>query len=258
MSTAFETAITSGAISADWSAPLGPNGGYVAAIVVRAFEPLFPGRHIRSLTCHYLRRPAIAPIELRTEVVREGRRMATARLSGFQDDKEVLTAIAAFSSPGLDVVAEWSPRLPAVEPPNGKWVPAPDGAPTLFRQMHLQPRIGDPPFSGKPAEAPTAGGWIELADPPDQIDAAVVALYTDIWWPPSLSPLTTPAGAPTIDLTIHFRADLPLPADYALVTFETRLSAGGFVEEDGWIWARDGRLIAHSRQLALLQAPSQD
>jgi hypothetical protein len=30
------------------------------------------------------------------------------------------------------------------------------------------------------------------------------------------------------------------------------------VEEDGWIWSRDRRLIAHSRQLALLQRPSQD
>jgi len=54
------------------------------------------------------------------------------------------------------------------------------------------------------------------------------------------------------------RADLPLPADYTLVRFETRLSQAGFVEEDGWIWSREGRLIAHSRQLALLQAPSQD
>jgi acyl-CoA thioesterase len=63
---------------------------------------------------------------------------------------------------------------------------------------------------------------------------------------------------PTIDLTIHFRADLPLPSDYVLVTFESRLSHGGFVEEDGAIWSRDGHLIAQSRQLALLQAPSQD
>ena len=51
---------------------------------------------------------------------------------------------------------------------------------------------------------------------------------------------------------------LPLPADHVLVTFESRLSQGGFIEEDGWIWARDGQLIAHSRQLALLQAPSHD
>ena len=36
-----------------------------------------------------------------------------------------------------------------------------------------------------------------------------------------------------------------------------RLSRDGFIEEDGEIWSRDGRLIAQSRQLALLQAPSQ-
>ena len=70
--------------------------------------------------------------------------------------------------------------------------------------------------------------------------------------------MTQPNAVPTIDLTIHFRSDLPLPADYTLMRFETRLSQGGFVEEDGWIWARDGRLIAHSRPVALLQAPSQD
>jgi acyl-CoA thioesterase len=178
--------------------------------------------------------------------------MATGRLSGFQDGKEVLTAIAAFSSPGLDVVAEWSPQPPAVEPPTGRFATAPEGAPTLFRQMRLEPRIGDPPFSGKPVETPVAGGWIELADPPDQIDAAVIALYTDIWWPPSLSPLTTPAGAPTIDLTIHFRADLPVPTEPVLGVFTTRAALGGLIEEDGELYLPDGSLLAHSRQLALL------
>jgi acyl-CoA thioesterase len=62
----------------------------------------------------------------------------------------------------------------------------------------------------------------------------------------------------TIDLTIHFRAKLPLPADWLLVRFESRLARDGFIEEDGELWTTDGRLIAHSRQLALLQAPSQD
>ena len=63
--------------------------------------------------------------------------------------------------------------------------------------------------------------------------------------------------APTIDLTIHFRAPLPLdgmgPDDHALVLFSSRHAQHGFVEEDGQVWTPDGRLIAMSRQLAILR-----
>src|SRR3954471_8500066 len=67
-----------------WGAPMGPNGGYLAAIAVRALEAelgLAGGRRVRAPTCHFLRRPAEAPIELRVESVRSGRRMAFGRLS---------------------------------------------------------------------------------------------------------------------------------------------------------------------------------
>ena len=40
--------------------------------------------------------------------------------------------------------------------------------------------------------------------------------------------------------------------DWYLVTFSSRLSAEGFAEEDGELWSRDGRLLAQSRQLALV------
>ena len=69
--------------------------------------------------------------------------------------------------------------------------------------------------------------------------------------------LTALHAAPTIDLTVHFRA--PLPYTGPLVArFTTRLARDGFFEEDGELWTPDGTLIAQSRQLALLQAPSQD
>jgi acyl-CoA thioesterase len=128
--------------------------------------------------------------------------------------------------------------------------------PPFSRQWELRYAIGTRPFSG--ADGPTVtGGWIRpLDDHP--IDAALVAQITDAWLPAVFIRLMAPNAVPTIDLTIHFRGDLPLPPDYVLVSFESRLSAGGFVEEDGSIWSRDGRLIAHSRQLALLQAPSQE
>jgi acyl-CoA thioesterase len=253
MDTAFERATRSGHIDESWSAPLGPNGGYIAAMVVRALRTV-TDRPIRSLTCHYLRRPKAGPIDLRPELVRDGRRMATARLSGFQDGKEVVVALAAFGSSGLDVVAEWTPLPPAVDPPADDWVPFQEGMPPLLQHLRMAPRLGEPPFSGRelePGEAPVAGGWIELAEP-STIDAAVVALLTDAWWPPSLQPLTTPAGAPTIDLTIHFRADLPVPAQPVLGVYRSAAAIGGLVEEDGELYLADGTLLAQSRQLALL------
>jgi acyl-CoA thioesterase len=65
---------------------------------------------------------------------------------------------------------------------------------------------------------------------------------------------------PTVELTVHFRAALPLAGataeDFHLVRFQTRVIHDGFLEEDGAIWSRDGQLLAQSRQLALvLSAP---
>lgn len=60
---------------------------------------------------------------------------------------------------------------------------------------------------------------------------------------------------PTVDLTVHIRATLPLvdpPADDR-VYLETTTDhvADGFAEEDGAMWTADGRLLALSRQLAI-------
>ena len=48
-----------------WSAPPGPNGGYLAGIVIQAMaaEVADPGRPIRSITLHYLRAPRPGPDE---------------------------------------------------------------------------------------------------------------------------------------------------------------------------------------------------
>ncbi len=265
-----------GEVEDGWGAPPGPNGGYLAAIVVRALErELAPAgeRQLRSLALHYLRPSQPGPVEVVVEVVRAGRRFSTGRATVLQNGKETIAALGAFSTTGLPGVATWSPlppdaapaparaadRLPSesYRPDSDAWLETTPEMPSIVSRVKVAPRLGGVPFSGRelaPGEAAETGGWIELPTP-RPIDAAYVALLADVWWPPSLEPLSVPAIAPTIDLTIHIRADLPpggLPDQPVLGRFRTAAAVNGTMEEDGELFLPDGTLLAQSRQLALL------
>lgn len=69
------------------------------------------------------------------------------------------------------------------------------------------------------------------------------------------SRLEVPVGVPTVDLTIHFRQAPSGRPDWSLVRFRTLVATAGYLEEDGEVWSSDGRLLAQSRQLAVLLAP---
>src|SRR6476659_8419375 len=61
----------------------GPNGGYLAAVLLRAMTTRIadlgddPTRPVRSLTVHYARAPAAGPATVTTELVRVGRSLVT-------------------------------------------------------------------------------------------------------------------------------------------------------------------------------------
>ena len=64
-----------GRIDGGWWVQRGPNGGYVAAIVLRGLQAAAgdPDRHPRSLTVHYLEPPEEGPVELVAAIERAGR-----------------------------------------------------------------------------------------------------------------------------------------------------------------------------------------
>ena len=266
----------SAAVDPGWEAPTGPNGGYLAAILVRALEAeVAPegDRALRSLTVHYLRTAVTAPLDLEVRLVRAGRRTASATVTGRQDGREVLLGLAAFSARGLTQAATWAPLPPDAGPPPAPdaeavpadryrrdaaaWIAPFPGMPPITQQLRLSPRLGGLPFSGRlptDGRGVETGGW--LGSPEDQqLDAAYLAQLTDFWWPPSFEAVDHHVMAPTIDLTIHVRADLPpggLPAAPVLGRFRSRTATGGLVEEDAELFHPDGTLLAQSRQLALL------
>jgi acyl-CoA thioesterase len=246
-------------VSADWRAGRGPHGGYLAAMLLRALVESVadPHRAPRSLTIHYARAPEPGPIRIRTVLEREGRSLSTLSARTEQEGRVTALALAAFSVP-------WSGpeisdiQMPPVAPPDderesGSLIK--HGAPPFTRHIVMQPRIGGMPFAG--SEQPMElGGWLGLAEP-RPLDALALAFFTDALVPAPFMRMAEPNAAPTIDLTIHFRVPLPRepdpdPGELCLVRVRGGLIREGFFEEDSVIWAADGTVLAHSRQLGLL------
>jgi acyl-CoA thioesterase len=130
----------------------------------------------------------------------------------------------------------------------------PAGGPDIPFRGRFEQRfaIGSPPFTSGPVAE--TGGWIRTSDH-DPIDDVLLAALTDAWPPAVFARLDARVGVPTVDLTIHFRGAPPAAPGWCLVRFRTAEVVDGYLEETGEIWSDDGRLLAESRQLAVVLGP---
>ena len=84
-----------------WTALGGaPNGGYMLAVALRALQADMPFPDPLVTSAHFLRPGLIGPAEIRTQVVRAGRRVATGEASLIQEGREIVRLLATFG--GLD------------------------------------------------------------------------------------------------------------------------------------------------------------
>jgi acyl-CoA thioesterase len=245
-------------MSERWWVEKGPNGGYVAAVILRAIQRAAAvERAPRSLTVQFPRAPLAGPVEIAVRVEREGGKVTflSARLE--QGGELQATALAVLAD-DFDASGFAELRMPAVEPPDELYSPDPEqvaGMPAMMQNYSLRPALGGQAFSGGP---PHSGVWMRAREP-RLLDAPLAAAILDAWFPAPFIGLERPVPAPTIDYTVHFRAPLPDPSaspeDPYLAVFRSGLARHGFFEEDGELWSADGELLAHSRQLALLLTP---
>jgi acyl-CoA thioesterase len=238
-----------GEITDRWSVRA-PNGGYVASYVLRALMHESPVPDPVTLNVQYVAPAAPGPATFDVEVLRAGRSHATLQARLFQGEL-VAAALATFgrrreggrellnmSMPSLPPPEKCSPRIKAEVP----------GAMTIgLRFDDRIPPGSHPELGGAGGGTATAGGWKRLLD--RELDSLAVPLFLDAW-PPSIWGATEArAGfAPTIDLTVHWRATPRLP--WHFVWFTTAELRGGYLVEDGELWGADGTLVAQSRQLA--------
>ncbi len=244
-------------ISKDWWIARGPNGGYVGALLMRAILAEAPDRSPRYLTVHFPLPPVEGPAVVEVTVERAGRSASFVSARLVQEGSTKALALAALSD-AWEGPSYTELEMPEVQPP--ETLPAipndQPGLPPMFANYRVAPAIGEATFSG--GDVPRSGVWIRARES-RMLDAPLVVAIMDAWLPVPFVMQDGPIPAPTLDLTVHFRASFPPPGaraeDWYLADFHSALARGGFFEEDGELWSAQGELLAQSRQLAPLLGP---
>lgn len=233
-----------------WGIGAGMNGGYLAAVGLRAVMAESSHPDPLSLSVHYMSRPTPGEAEVRVEALRVGRAHGFFRFDLVQDEARLSGLVTTGRLRGAGPL-DFGPEAPAMPSPEASRPVRPgDDHASLWDR--LESRVGSPDdvffLRSAPGEART-GGWVRLADG-RQPDALVVPLFLDCW-PPAIFSRTMQAdgaGAPTLELSVHWRA--PVPPGWLLARLETRALGGGYADEHGELWTPSGRFVAESRQLA--------
>lgn len=242
----------------EWNGPAAPNGGVIAATLLRAAQAeLGPGAPPpRTVAAHFLEAPAPGPAEIVVEVLRRGRRVSAAEARLSQGERLAATATVVFSAARAQAATRTRPapaelardaRAPALQPGLGG-----DGARPLFSALRLTPVLGGPPLRG--GESPVTGGWVALGDDDAPLDPARLCALCDLWWPAVFGILDRPHPVPTLQLTVYLRQIERPVSPPVFARFETRVIAEAHLEESGELWSGAGELLAESHQLALLPA----
>jgi hypothetical protein len=255
-------------LGAGWPIGAGVNGGMLLATMGNALRSTF----VRvghadplSVSGYYLSASRPGPATVHTEVLRAGRGMSTGTASLVQrDDRhpggvERIRAIATYGDLGALPDDVRTTATPPDLPPPERCVGTDQAPPSFMEQAGLLDRLDlrlDPACVGWAVGAPSGKGhiqgWLRMADPREP-DPLLLLLAVD-----ALPPVTFDLGlfgwTPTLELTVHVRA-MPAPG-WLRVTHSTRNVAGGYLEEDAEVWDSDDRLVAQSRQLALLPRPA--
>lgn len=253
-------------LSDRWWVGRGPNGGYVAALMLRAMshearaaanakDSASPDQPPRSLTVHFLNTPSVGAAEIEVTVERQGRStmFLSSRLTQSGEVQGKAMAVFSADREGPSFVHT---KMPDVPPPEqGEEFDTTLAPVPVFARYRAIPVLGGAPMSGG-EEADTAG-WLKLAEE-EAMSPELAAAMLDVWYPAPFVAITDPAVAPTLEYTVHFPRDLPLagasPSDWVLARLRAEEAVGGHFTEDGELWTTDGTLLARCRQVALLKS----
>jgi hypothetical protein len=232
-----------------WSIGNKPNGGYSLAILARAACDAVETVHPLAVSAHYLRAPESAPAEVRTEIIRKGRRASTVRATLWQNGKPCIESLITSGELQPDADIEYAGvAAPDMPPPDEGVIPDnPFAKIALFDSVELRLDPATAPFP-KATGTPELRFWFRFTDGADP-DVLSLLLAVDSG-PPTVFHLEKYGWAPTVELSVLLRG-IPAPGWLKVLT-RTETLSGGWFDEGATVWDSTGRLVAQSRQLALV------
>lgn len=248
-----------GQLDAEWFA-WGPFGGYLAALAIRAI-----GAHARlpwlaTFSGLFLNVGEPGEVEIELAVLKPGKRAEALRATVRQGDRTLFEASSWLVDRDLAGLTHDHARMPELAPPQSlksyqeladnydQWFP-------FWRYVEGRPLQWYEPDSRPPPD-PSWQGWLRLNQPPAPDEPAMRAAVATMWldlpgwnaamqahpWPPTHI-------APTLDLTVQFRAALyerPGALDWMLAEGVCPTGAAGLLGAVSQLWAPDGALLAAS------------
>jgi acyl-CoA thioesterase len=241
-----------GEVQRGWDIFGAANGGYLMAIAARAMATVAERPHPVTVTAHYLNPAPPGPVTIGSDVLKAGKRFTTVQARLNDPDRSLAALQGTFGtlepSSALRRFEDGPPDLP---PPDDCIAiePAEQFPPPFVGRVDLRLHPDDVPQSNGPKE-PRIRGWFRLRHD-EPIDPFTLLVAVDAFPPAVFNTDQTPGWTPTLELTTHVRG-VPHQQGWLACVFTTEFVTGGFLEEDGEVWDTTGRLLAQSRQLALV------
>ncbi len=259
---ALDTAVEGGdgiyraRLSRDWEI-WGPNGGYVAAVALRAAGAATPLRRPATFACHFLNVADFDLVDLQVTTQRASKRAVSLNVSMTQKDRPILQAnvwVVADGSEGFE--REGLPR-PEAAPPSAlksmEELVAPEDMGHRHRfwdNLECRPTKWVPWRDRQGGEARVLD-WYRFRpcatfDDPF-VDAARSLLLIDtMTWPANCRAYREEEViyiAPSLDVNVHFHAAAP-ESDFLLVDARAPVASGGLICGRADVWSMSGRLLA--------------
>jgi acyl-CoA thioesterase II len=238
-------------ISSRWEI-WGPNGGYLAAIALRAAGlRAGPGHRPAGISCQYLRRGLFGPAALEVEPLKRGRNADCLSVRMLQEERPTLSAqvwtTAAAPDSGPAYCELGPPDVPgpeALDPPE----PHP-GDLSFWRNFDV--RLASPARPGRPdPRGARSARWVGFRDFAPGADAYLdqaraLLLIDTMLWPAYWSRHADESAvlAPSLDVSAWFHGESGAD-DWLLIDSHAPIARGGLIYGEARVWSRDGRLLA--------------